>query len=105
MARKPPKTPNMNTHLLVRNLCGTTHRVRTEHGCWIDCYDAETRTRGIRCARLGCGKQATVGGHVQLLDMRSNGKDHIVPLCDACNRLDEAYYLKQHVAAVEVRPN
>jgi hypothetical protein len=76
--------PNLNTHLLVRNLRGTSGRLCL-CGSWIDHWYNETRSTRWSCAVLGCANDATVGAHVQLLDNRDGFGWWIVPMCNPHN--------------------
>lgn len=81
---KLSKMPNLNTHLLVRNLRGTSGRLCL-CGSWLDHWYNETRSTRWLCAVLGCSNDATVGAHVQLLDNRGGFEWWIVPMCKSHN--------------------
>ncbi len=42
----------------------------------------------VSCARIGCSKTASCGGHVYIADTGKHPNYYIVPLCDSCNHTD-----------------
>ena len=41
--------------------------------------------KNLKCARLGCGKEGRLGGHVWVKGKNTNDVTFIVPLCSSCN--------------------
>lgn len=91
----------MNSNMLVINVRNTSGR-GCNCGSWIHHYRRFSGSTRQVCAALGCGRQASVGAHVQIVDRRSSRAWGIVPLCVSCNhstRLDR-FWLKNDVAVV-----
>jgi hypothetical protein len=76
--------PNMNTHLIVRNLMGTSSRA-CFCGSWIEHWRRFSVGKRVTCARLGCSGRAEVGAHVHITDRRRGRGWWIAPLCKGCN--------------------
>jgi hypothetical protein len=72
--------PNHNTHLIVKNISGTSG-----HKCycrsWVEHWELATGKDANRCSVRGCTEGTIVGGHVQHTDKRTSSSWWIVPLC------------------------
>ena len=78
--------------MVVKNLHGST----TCSCCpsWLKHWENYSGEKADRCAALGCGDKATLGGHVIKVASADRGR-YIIPICDACNKRDEEYELNQ----------
>lgn len=92
---------NYNTHWVVRNLTGTSIN-KCYCKSWIGHWRAVTNSRRGKCSRLGCGADAAVGAHVQIVDGRANNQWFIVPFCWGCNhyRNKDLMFIKRDVVMV-----
>jgi len=79
------KRPNMNTHVLVRNLNGTSDNFSRCCGAWKKHWEAHSGESFGKCAVHDCSNPATVGAHVMELDDRSGFEWWIVPFCSSHN--------------------
>ena len=80
------KTPvgGRNAHFCVRNLNGTSKN-QCECRSWLRHWKNYTGSGRTLCAVVPCGREAEVGGHVQIDDWRSDFSWWIVPLCKQHN--------------------
>lgn len=75
----------------VKNLKGTIKC--TCCNSWLNHWENWTNKKADRCAALGCGEKATLGGHVIKAGDAAKTR-YITPICDACNKLEDEYELK-----------
>ena len=88
----------MNTHVLVRNVAGTSD-LGCECGSWLQHWlnngGSETR---VTCAALECLNAHSVGAHVVGQDERADGSWWIIPVCSEHNMETEPYWVTRQVA-------
>lgn len=75
-----------------KNLNGTTPN-RCKCGSWLAHFQHYGTGTSTKCAVKGCSNLSEVGGHVKKISA-IDSKWYIVPLCKACNKLTEGFYLK-----------
>lgn len=81
--------------MLWKNLHGTGDNQASK--AWLDVWKERTGYSGTPpCGRKGCGKTATLGGHVKKVDSVDNSWD-LLPLCDGCNKLTDPFEKKADI--------
>jgi len=67
---------------IVHNMPNTTGLRSPTGEPWLTWHHEESGSKAEKCSRLGCGEDATVGGHVK---HERTGMEGIVPLCSGDN--------------------
>ena len=83
--------PNHNTHIIVKNISGTSSHKCSCCSSWLEHWWKYGNSRRTTCARRGCNNPIDVGAHVIHTDGRASNQWWIVPLCHGCNRLTEPF--------------
>ena len=77
----------------VKTLRGTSDRNPVGHNTWMDFWEAKTGQKAGECKTLYCNEKSDlVGAHV-IKSGLYDGKWYIIPLCKACNKRDDEFYV------------
>lgn len=79
-----------------KNIRGTAKRTCL-CGNWLKHWRNNTGSSRKRCAVLGCGDVAEVGGHVVPVNGSSQ---YVIPMCRACNNLSDPFEIESTVVPV-----
>lgn len=84
----------------VKNLNGTSDR---ECSCdsWTAHWENWTGKTATTCANTACDEFAEVGAHVKKVGADDDAT-YIVPLCKACNQLEDEFSVDQELAPANV---
>lgn len=78
-----------------KNLKGTGDNQASKP--WLDIWKERTGYKGNPpCGRKGCNRDATLGAHVIKVDSDDRSW-YLLPLCDSCNKLDDAFEKKADI--------
>lgn len=85
---------------LVKNLNGTAGKTCSCPGSnsWLEHWERKTGREAGVCAAC-CFSPADVGGHVKKVG--SDYSHHIVPLCKACNKKTDAFFVYKEIVSAD----
>ena len=103
--------PTMQTHFKVKNVHGTSNPRYAESSSkmassWLKKWREETKSDRKTCCVIGCSSEDLVGGHVIIVDKRSDNSWWIAPICRGHNNFsnETEMFLDSRVTLVAVSP-
>lgn len=91
----------------VKNAKGTSQwpKPSTGESSWLEYWEKQTKKKATKCGNVDCKSRTEtnpdtklVGAHVQ--KVIGGGELYITPLCDACNKKEEAFFVDTELVRV-----
>lgn len=84
----------------VKNLHNTGDRKPVGYNSWLEYWEAKSGEKATECNSVTCSaKTDLVGAHV-IKAGSLDGKWYIIPLCKACNKRNDEFYVSGTLVAV-----
>lgn len=84
----------------VKNLHNTGDRKPFGYNSWLEYWEAKSGEEATECKSITCStKTDLVGAHV-IKAGSLDGKWYIIPLCKACNKRNDEFYVSGTLVAV-----